>query len=94
MSIEARIAGIQAELDSLKADHEAAQSQGPGTVVDSPEIRSAAQALAQAVAKAQGIDLPLRIAEGSAGLPVIELPSEFTNQGGIGIAVVAAAPPQ
>ena len=33
MSIEARIAGIQAELDSLKADHEAAQSQGSGTVV-------------------------------------------------------------
>lgn len=93
MSIEARIAGIQADLDSLKSDLDT-QSQGSGTVVDSPEIRSAAQALAQAVAKAQGIDLPLRIAEGSAGLPVIELPSEFTNQGGIGIAVVAAAPPQ
>lgn len=97
MSILNRIADIQAQLDGVKAEAEAqatAQAAAPTTTLDSPEIREAAQALAQAIAKAQGIDMPLRIAEGSAGLPVFEIPAEFAQSGGIGIGVIASAPPR
>lgn len=96
MSILNRIDELQAQLDGVRAEAQAqAEAQATTTTtLDSPEIRAAAQALAQAIAKAQGIDLPLQIAEGSTGLPVFELPAEFAQSGGIGIGVIASAPPR
>lgn len=104
-----RIEELEAQLASLKTDaaahsqaEEAAAAEAAAaatngnvrTVQDTPEIRAAAKALAEAVARAEGINLQLGIAEG-AQVPLIEIPVEVLGNsapGGIGIAVVLARP--
>lgn len=87
-----RIDAIQAELAEIRAAAEAegAEQQAPDL---SPEVVEAATDLAHAVAASIGVEMPLQAAEGSS-LPVIELPPEFAQQGGVGVAVFVQRPPQ
>jgi hypothetical protein len=101
-SIQDRIDQIEASLSGLKADvaaETAAAAQAPSGGLDlsqHPEVARAAQAFAQAVAKASGVDLPVGgtlnggLPQGI--LPVLELPREFGAAGGIGIGVMLAKP--
>lgn len=98
-----RIDELQRQLDSLREEHEASQAAQAesGAVefadVDTPQVRQAAQKLAEAIASAQGHDLPLRMGEGS--LPVLNLDpdlisglSQFGEFGGVGFLIVSAPP--
>lgn len=96
-----RIEALQSELDDLRAvaeEQEATPSGGLGSVEMTGEIARAAEAFAQAIAKAQGHELPLRLAEGGA-LPILNIDTsmlaglgQFQKYGGVGIAVVVAPP--
>lgn len=94
MSVADRLEQIQAQLDSLREEAAAEAEVETGTPPSTdPAVQEAGVALAQAVAESLGIEMPLQVAEGSS-LPVIELPAEFAAQGGIGVAVMVARPPQ
>lgn len=83
-----RLDAIQQELEELRAQHEA-QPESPSL---DPEVRAAGEALARAVGASLGVNQPMQVAEGSE-LPVIELPREFVENGGVGVAVIVARPP-
>lgn len=92
-----RIEQMERDLADLRsvAEEQSAQPQGPSMIdINSdPEVRQAAVALANAVARSQGFELPLQVADGDAGnLPVLTLPEEFSKYGGIGVSVVVAPP--
>lgn len=96
MSITEKIDALQRQVDELRSEAEAQAAAAPtGIDINSdPEVQQAAVALAKAIAKAQGIDMPMQVAPGQVGLPVMTLPPEFARQGGIGIGVMYAPPQQ
>lgn len=77
------------ELEARVAEEAEAQQNNPA---HSPEVQAASEALARAVAKQFGGELPVQVAPGSSSLPVMELPAEFTKYGGVGVAVIVAPP--
>jgi hypothetical protein len=98
MSLEAQLAEVrQIVQHAVKAVDDLAEAVESQTteqvdVNSNPEVQRAAVALAQAIARAQGVDLPLQAAEGFGELPVMVLPEEFQKFGGIGIGVMYAPP--
>lgn len=97
MSIEDRLSTIQSQLDELRSEVEAQiEAQASTAQIDlgqHPEVRQAAQALAEAIARAQGHTLPLQFAPGvDPVLPVMQIPEGFQKYGGIGIGVMVAPP--
>lgn len=92
MSVQDRLAAAEAEIRAIREEHEESQAQPEQVdIASNPEVRQAAEALARAIAKAQGVDLPLAEAEGSTPA-VLELPEEFTKYGGVGVGIMVAAP--
>lgn len=86
--IEQARSEFNARLDEIRAAAQGQSSQAE----QNPAVVQAATELARQVARSKGIDMPLQAAPG-ASLPVVELPPEFLQAGGVGVAVVVAAPP-
>lgn len=92
-TIHNEIADMRYRLDKLET--KVLEAQVNTTPEMSDEVQEAAQRLAMAVAKSQGVDVEamggMGIAPG-AQLPVLKLPKEFMKFGGIGIGVIMAEP--
>lgn len=91
-----RLDQMQSDLNDVRAlaEEQAAQPSTPSGIDlnSDPAVQQAAVALAEAVARSQGFELPLQVAGGMGELPVLTLPEEFTKYGGIGVSVVVAPP--
>ena len=94
MSVHNEIAELRSQIDLLEARVlEDEVNISSDDLSADPEVQEAAARLAQAIARSQGIDMPM-MAGGNSGLPIMTLPEEFLKFGGIGIGVVMAAPPE
>lgn len=87
------IADMRYRLDRLEAQVLEAEVNNTQAPTD-PEVQQAAEALARAIAKSQGVDVPVGGGNVAGNLPILELPEEFMKYGGIGIGVIMAKPQQ
>lgn len=105
-TLQENIDRISAEVEDLReqaraqAEEAASAASGAGvTTLTDPAVLNAAKALIEAVAKAQGHNLPLQAVDGSQGLPILTVPPEMlagaaqvAQNGGVGLAVMVAPP--
>lgn len=92
-ALEEQLKEIREELTSKAAQEAEVAANAPVDLTKIPEVREAAQEFAAAVARALGQPVPNRLAEGE-GLPVVMLPPEIMQYGGIGIGVLVAPKPE